>query len=686
MKALSHFGLVACAIVASASPSLLAQSVPQLFVETTHARLTPPHAVPDSSNAQSDTTVGIRLDVLFGDSSGPARRIGLSHGDHEWVAALRRVDPPDVNGFRSWVGVIDGADYSHVVITERAGVVSGLMTTGSEAYQVRTLASGTFLLERVDVRASANHSVVPATPGPPEVARDVIASDDGTRIDVLIVYTEAAQTAAGGRNQIEATASQIISDTNTILSNSGVAPRLNLVATIPVTHDEYGSAPIDMPAISGLPAVTSARDQVGADIVHILLSNADVFNEGASYLLTNPAAADFDAFSAAKVNTLATFGPSSQMAFNFGAYYAPEDSAQTGVFPYSRAFKSPALGFRTLQALPCGFPDSCPRIPYLSNPAVQYLGATIGGLAQNNAATVNNIALTVANWRQQVGGGSGGGATPPAPTNLTSQVSGLDVRLSWDSSSAASYRLQVGSAPGLSDLFDGNVGNVVSLDATLGIGSYFWRVYAIGGNGMASPPSLESSFSVTTSCGAPTAPRNLAAAVNGGLALLSWDPPAIGSVGTYIVEAGSSAGITNLYNAPVGAAPIVQAYVPAGVYFVRVRANNVCGNSAPSNEVFFSVGSGGGATAQPQDLRVTLTTTLVTASWNLAAGSAIPDAFVIEAGSAPGLADQAVIEVNGQTLSFTTNRPASGSYYVRVRARNGTTLGPPTPDLLLVVP
>jgi hypothetical protein len=205
MKAFCRLALVACAIGVCASPSL-AQSVPQLFVETTHATLTAPHVVADSSNAQSGTTVGMRLDVLFGDGSGPAQRIGLSQGDREWVAALRRVDPPDVNGFRSWVGVVEGAEYSHVVITERAGVVSGLMTTRSEAYQVRTLASGTFLLERVDVRAPAGQSVVTAKPASPEVPRDAIANDDGTRIDVLIVYTEAAQTAAGGRNQIEATA------------------------------------------------------------------------------------------------------------------------------------------------------------------------------------------------------------------------------------------------------------------------------------------------------------------------------------------------------------------------------------------------------------------------------------------------------------------------------------------------
>jgi hypothetical protein len=684
MKALYRLSLGV--FVASLASPLMAQSPPQLLIELGHANPAR-QTVSDSSRVRSGTAVAMRLDLLFGDASGPAERVGLTLGGREWVAALRRVDAPDVNGFRSWVGVIEGIDYSHVVVTERAGVVSGLITAASVAYQIRTLTPGTYWLEHVEVPEPTDSAGVIVPPASLEAPRDTVASDNGMRIDVLIVYTQAAQTAAGGTNQIQAMASQIISDTNTIFSNSAISPRLNLVATIPVTHDEHGVAPIDLPAVAGLPTVTNARNAFGADLVHILLSNADSSNEGASYLLTNPAAANFDAFSAAKVNTLSSFGPSSQMAFNFGAYYAPEDTAQTGVFPYSRAFKSLALGFRTVQALPCGAPDICPRIPYFSNPSLQHLGTTIGGLNQNNAATINNVALTAANWRQEVGGG--GGVTPPAPANLRTEVSGMQVRLLWDSSSATSYRLQVGTAPGLSNLFDGDVGNVLSFAATLSLRSYFWRVYAIGNTGISSPASSEASFSVTTTCGVATPPRDLAATVNGAHVILSWHPSAIGTVSTYIVEAGSSSGATNLYHAPVGTTPIVQALVPVGDYFVRVRAVNACGNSAPSNEVFFIVGWGGGGgdgqVTQPQDLRLTLTTTLVTASWNLAPGSLAADAFVIEAGSAAGLADQAVIEVSGQTLSYTTNRPAPGVYYVRVRARRGTTLGLPTPDVLLVV-
>src|SRR5687767_10269091 len=111
MKALYRFALVACAVVASAAPSLMAQQPPQLFVEVGHANLTALHAVRDSSGVLSRTAVGMRLDVLFGHAGGPAQRVGLRLGDRDGVAALRRVDAPDVNGFRSWVGVLEGVDY-----------------------------------------------------------------------------------------------------------------------------------------------------------------------------------------------------------------------------------------------------------------------------------------------------------------------------------------------------------------------------------------------------------------------------------------------------------------------------------------------------------------------------------------------------------------------------------------------
>jgi hypothetical protein len=52
----------------------------------------------------------------------------------------------------------------------------------------------------------------------------------------------------------------------------------------------------------------------------------------------------------------------------------------------------------------------------------------------------------------------------------------------------------------------------------------------------------------------------------------------------YLVEAGSAAGLANLALIPVGATS-VSGPVPAGTYYVRIRAVSACGTTPPSNEV-----------------------------------------------------------------------------------------------------
>ncbi len=51
------------------------------------------------------------------------------------MARFERVDS-DITGFRSWVGAIDGIEHSHVVITERPGIVSGLINAVGVTYQL----------------------------------------------------------------------------------------------------------------------------------------------------------------------------------------------------------------------------------------------------------------------------------------------------------------------------------------------------------------------------------------------------------------------------------------------------------------------------------------------------------------------------------------------------------------------
>ncbi len=57
-------------------------------------------------------------------------------------------------------------------------------------------------------------------------------------------------------------------------------------------------------------------------------------------------------------------------------------------------------------------------------------------------------------------------------------------------------------------------------------------------------------------------------------------------------------------------------------------------------------------------------------TWSAPAGGGTPAAFVIEAGSAPGLADLASVSTNSTATSFSAGGVANGIYYVRVRAAN----------------
>jgi hypothetical protein len=86
---------------------------------------------------------------------------------------------------------------------------------------------------------------------------------------------------------------------------------------------------------------------------------------------------------------------------------------------------------------------------------------------------------------------------------------------------------------------------------------------------------------------APPPPSALSAIVSGGVVVLTWTP----STGAeeYFVEAGSTPGARDLYNARVGAVPSLVTAAPPGRYYVRVRARNASGLSAPSNEIVVDV-------------------------------------------------------------------------------------------------
>jgi Tol biopolymer transport system component len=188
--------------------------------------------------------------------------------------------------------------------------------------------------------------------------------------------------------------------------------------------------------------------------------------------------------------------------------------------------------------------------------------------------------------------GVGCAAPPGVPGVLTAAVAGVTVTLTWGAAGGApvSYVVEVGSAPGLSNLGTLDTGGLATqLTAPAAAGTYYVRVRARNrcGTGAASNEVI---VAVGGACTAPPGPPgSLSATVAGRTVTLRWTA-ATGQPFSYIVEAGSMPGATDLAIVETGQAQTqLVAAAPPGRYFVRLRARNACGVGAASNEVVVDV-------------------------------------------------------------------------------------------------
>jgi hypothetical protein len=102
------------------------------------------------------------------------------------------------------------------------------------------------------------------------------------------------------------------------------------------------------------------------------------------------------------------------------------------------------------------------------------------------------------------------------------------------------------------------------------------------GNGSASGDVIATVPATSTP---PLAPGTLSARVAGGLVLLSWDA-ASGNATTYVIEAGTASGLSNVGTFATGHLDTTfSTPAPSGTYFVRLRAANAFGSGPASNEV-----------------------------------------------------------------------------------------------------
>jgi hypothetical protein len=163
---------------------------------------------------------------------------------------------------------------------------------------------------------------------------------------------------------------------------------------------------------------------------------------------------------------------------------------------------------------------------------------------------------------------------------------------------------------------------------------------------------------------------------------IGWDPPDEGQPTSYIIEAGSRPGrsdITVFETAALADPILVIAGVPAGTYFVRVRARNSAGISEPSNEIVVNLGSSiCGVPVAPAGLTTSATDGLATLGWTASPGAT---SYRLEAGSTPGANDVFSGDI-GNLTSLVAQAPA-GRVFVRVRAVNACGLSPPSNEAVV---
>jgi predicted phage tail protein len=123
--------------------------------------------------------------------------------------------------------------------------------------------------------------------------------------------------------------------------------------------------------------------------------------------------------------------------------------------------------------------------------------------------------------------------------------------------------------------------------------------------------------------------------------------------------------------------------VPAGNYFMRVRAQNSAGTSAPSPEAQVSVG-GCVPPGAPGTFSATTSGTDVGLLWS-APASGVAQGYRLVVGSQPGLANVLVQDYPATVTSLAATGVPFGTYYARVLATNVCGAAPPSKEVTVVV-
>jgi len=385
----------------------------------------------------------------------------------EVIAVRERVERHKAGQF-VWVGHLNGNLGDTVIVTVRGNEFSGFIQRGTELYRISIGPERQSRLLQLDMQKLPmdDASDLPEGGAIP-TASEATPADGNTVQDLLVVYTQAACTAAGGCSQLEADIVTAVADINTAYAGSGINITMNLVGTTltEYTESDASQALSDLRGTSdgAMDDIHVLRDQLGADIVSLVYdgdgcgigylgsSASTSFNvTDEPCLVGNRTMAHEIGHNQGAHHDRATVGGGTTGAYNYGYRRCSDGSTDDFGSPY----------YRTVLSYSC---SGAPRVGRFSNPNVNYLGVSQGvdpdlnpAKGAFNARVLNESASYVAGFRTLAS------QTPPtAPSLLGIVATGPDmIDLSWadNSGNESSFILQ-------SSLDGDNWSDIASLSA-----------------------------------------------------------------------------------------------------------------------------------------------------------------------------------------------------------------------------